>query len=442
MVRRSLLAAGFLVSLFAEPDSAKAAPPAAPGPPQEAPVALDDLVSTLIAADRVDEADALLAALKKERPEDPQITFLQGLVALAKGDHRAAERAFRAILVDHPEAVRVRLELARALFLAGDLRNAERQFRFARSGTGSGAVKANIDDFLARIREARDFSWQASFAIAPDSNINVGSSSREVTIYGLPFDLSDDARKRSGVGLDVGLAGEWAPRLSRRVRLKMGAAIQRREYAGRSFDETSAALYAGPRVTFAKGEASLSATAYQRYFAGKVYSRSAGLRASTTIQLADRSVGTFELAGVHTTFPRLPEMNGWLLAASAGVFRVLDPASALSLRLGLVRQNARVGGYASWSGSAGVGYYRDLPWGFSVQVQPSISLTRYDTALPAFGMTRRDWTLGAQVSLLNRRLEMWNLVPKVTYGYTRQFSNIGLYSYDRSRIEVGFTAEF
>src|SRR6185503_167458 len=113
-----------------EPDSAKAAPPAAPGPPQEAPVALDDLVSTLIAADRVDEADALLAALKKERPEDPQITFLQGLVALAKGDHRAAERAFRAILVDHPEAVRVRLELARALFLAGDLRNAERQFRF------------------------------------------------------------------------------------------------------------------------------------------------------------------------------------------------------------------------------------------------------------------------------------------------------------------------
>ena len=84
--------------------------------------------------------------------------------------------AFRAILVDRPELVRVRLELAHAFFLKEEDSLARRHFEQVLAGTPPPAVAANIRRFLDIMRARR--RWEAHFglAVAPDSNLNAASA--------------------------------------------------------------------------------------------------------------------------------------------------------------------------------------------------------------------------------------------------------------------------
>ncbi len=70
--------------------------------------------------------------------------------------------AFRAILVDRSELVRVRLELAHAFFLKEEDSLARRHFEQVLAGTP--AVAANIRRFLDIMRARR--RWEAHFGLA------------------------------------------------------------------------------------------------------------------------------------------------------------------------------------------------------------------------------------------------------------------------------------
>jgi hypothetical protein len=78
---------------------------------------------------------------------------------------------------------------------------------------------------------------------------------------------------------------------------------------------------------------------------------------------------------------------------------------------GLSRQEARTPAYANWSGFVAAGYFRDLPKGFSIYVEPSFSLARYDEALLAFGRKRSDNSQSVLVTLLNRHLVLTRFTP-------------------------------
>ena len=176
-----------------------------------APTAWDSTARDLMKQGRLAEAATILDARLARAPRDVQARFLKGMIALAGNDHREAIRAFRAILIDQPGAARVRLELARAFFLAKDYRNSFTHFQFALASNPPEVVKSHIRQYLGAIREAKSLSYTASFAVAPDTNLNAGSSAREVSLFGLPFDLSEDARRRSGVGVAIEAGAQALP---------------------------------------------------------------------------------------------------------------------------------------------------------------------------------------------------------------------------------------
>ena len=414
--------------------SAIAAPAAAQAPAETA--------ATLLAQGRFDEAAARLDARLAKNPHDVQAQFLKGMLAAARGDQQLAIRLFRAILVDHPNAGRVRLELARAFFLAKDYGNAQRQFQFALSDNPPPAVVANVKPYLAAIRDARTLTYSAGIAIAPDSNLNTGSSAREVSLFGLPFDLSDEARKKSGVGLAIEAGGEWAPRIGKGKRLRVGFNGQRRDYSGADFDDMTIAAYAGPRIVSGRWDLSLLGTAYKRWFGGEPYNQARGARLEATYYASPRLALSGAFSGQRVTHRREAARNGGLLSLNLGAYRPLTPASAVTLKFGASRQATKAKAYSNWSGFAAAGYLRELPAGFSVYVEPSVSFARYDAALFGFEAPRRDTAKSVLVTLLNRRLVLSRFTPRVSYSYTRQSSSIPLFEFERSRFELGLTTVF
>lgn len=395
----------------------------------------------LMNAGKVAEAKIVLLDLEKRQPADNEVQFLLGLLAVQDKDYDGAVRHFRAILSRDPKAVRVRLELGRVFFLKKDWDNAERQFRFARAGDLPATARANVDQYLYAIRESRRWSFNFALALAPDTNLNAGPGVTTVDIYGLPFQLSPDARRQSGVGVSVDAGGEWSAPLSERTRLRLGAQIHRTDYPGSEFDDMTLAVYAGPRFIQRRWEISPLLTGFRRWYGNGFYNEGIG-GSLQGIFYPSRRLGLSAVVGGQAVTYALKDQSGPSVTGALSFFYTLTPDSVLSGSLSVARQEARVAAYASTTRQIQIGLSRDLPHGYTASVQPSYAWIGYDAALAAFGVPRRDRQLSAQVTVLNRRIDVFGFTPRLSYTYTHNASDIALYGYVRSRAEVGLTRVF
>jgi hypothetical protein len=143
----------------------------------------------LMQAGRLDEAQTVLLALEKGTPDDSEVLFLLGLIAVQQKDYDTAIRRFRKILVREPGVARVQLKVARAFFLKKDWDNAGREFRFGRpvrlndAGQGCDAVLAMVgrpgDPEVPVLRRAEDaFDVEGQHPLSAPTEIARGLSAR------------------------------------------------------------------------------------------------------------------------------------------------------------------------------------------------------------------------------------------------------------------------
>ncbi|MGH6828380.1 MAG: surface lipoprotein assembly modifier [Rhizomicrobium sp.] len=407
-------------------------------------VAISDVAAAqlLIANRRYDVARKLLERDLTARPHDSELLFLLASVHVAQKDYDGAIALFRRILAGAPNAERVRLELARAFFLKGDYDNAERQFRFARAGDIPDSVKTNIDRFLAAIYRLREWRYNFSLALAPDTNENAGPSASQVTIFGLPFTLNPGARRQSGIGAAGDINGEWSPLLTGNIKARLGGDFTRLEYSGGQFDDMTVSGYGGPEFLFSDWDVSLLATGFDRWYANRPYLTGAGGKLALEVGIASDLLVAGSVGAQKLDDKFLPQQSGMLYSIEARPTYVLTPSSLVQLAGGFDRQEAEAAPFAYSSTWLGGGYQQDLPLGFTVGVQPTFYATRYDAVLAAFGRARHDNAVMLAFTVLNRRLVYHGFTPRFSYVFTDQHSNIPLFSYDRSEFQIGLTSLF
>ena len=231
--------------------------------PSAPPIADLTEARTLLGVGKFDEVLAILRPLTTGRTVHADALFLLGLAATGASqqpevseDEREALldeaiAAFRTMLIDRPDLVRVRLELARAFFLRGRDSLARRNFEQVLAGDLPPPVVANVQRFLAQIRARKRWRVYFGAALAPDSNIGAASDERFIDIHiggvALPFRRNEEELTASEVGLSLWTGGEYQHPLGDRVRLRAGGDVSRRDYAGGDFDQTNLGVHLGPR---------------------------------------------------------------------------------------------------------------------------------------------------------------------------------------------------
>ena len=360
--------------------------------------------------------------------------------------------AFRAILVDHPEFVRVRLELARAFFLKEEDTLARRHFEQVLAGDVPLAVAANIARFLRIMRGRR--RWEARFgmAIAPDSNLNAASGSRTIfldTPFGrLPFTRQGDIAPKSGLGVSFWGGGEYQyPLGDGRWRLRSGADASIREYKGGTFDRHFLSAHLGPRrLIDARTEASLLATVDRQWTAGAPETDRFGIR----------------LEGEHRLTPRLA-MFGQASAARRNCrdCNWLDgPVGDVSLGASWAALPIlRVGGNVGWNWSrtnsehwrsngpqVSLGATVALPAGFTLGLSTSLQRTEYQGRGFAHNTIdrepREDETRTLSLSVHNRAFTLAGFSPRVSFVREERETNAQALDYNRNRAELSFVRQF
>ena len=187
-------------------------------------------------------ARQMLAALEKAHPADPQVLFLEAQLAFAERDYARAIAIYRRMLSKDPGLLRVRLELARALFAARDYAAAQYHFEIALGQTLNEQVREKIFAFLRAIR-GRTSWFRLSAVFGPDSNPGFATDARTVNILGTTFVLNPDARARRSFGADVTAQARYA--YGEENRYFVAGTLEHRDYAGVYADSDALELTLG-----------------------------------------------------------------------------------------------------------------------------------------------------------------------------------------------------
>ena len=405
-----------------------------------------------------DAALDVLRSLPRDHPDQTDIRFLIGFAAIEASRLRVAEAervalldeaiaALRAILIDRPDLVRVRLELARAFFLKGDDGLARDHFERVLAGRPASAVAANIHRYLAEMRSRRRWIAYAGLSIAPDSNLSAASESEVIYINNLPFRRDGNAGATSGVGAILWGGGEYQYPLGERLRLRAGADVAQREYAGAEFDQTFVSLHAGPRwLVDADTEGSLLMSASRRWTAGRPQSHDLGGRLELTHRLAPRLTTRGYVSWHQRTYRESKHLDGPLLAFSASAMWVASPTVRVDAAVGYGRERPESVPWRNATRWARAGVSVALPLGFTLGGSGEMRWTRYRGSwfpyTPAEDIYRKDRTRILRVSLLNRAVTVFGFSPEIVLVNEARVSNAQLYDYRRNRAELRLQLQF
>jgi len=144
----------------------------------------------LLAEHRYAEAYDQLFIAFVQQPDDADTNFLLGRAAFEKGDFESALMAFDRVLIVHPGAVRVKLELARCHIALGSYAPARQLLTEALDTEPPAVVKGNIHRLLDSM-DAKDkrYSLRGSVALgfAGDDNVQATPDNRQVDVFVPPF---------------------------------------------------------------------------------------------------------------------------------------------------------------------------------------------------------------------------------------------------------------
>ena len=316
-------------------------------------------------------------------------------------------------------------------------------FPHGRGGGPAAQVQANVNRFLAEIRRIRHWSVDASAGVAPDSNINAATVVKTVTLFGVPFQLDQNAQKSSGIGFVGGLGGSYQFDIDDDRRLIVGGNLRDLDYAGNRFDDRTVGTFVGPRFLLGTdSEVAVKAVANRRWYGGLSYTWGLGGRVEAETTLSNDVLVNGWLDVEQVTYDQIPLNSGPVAASGGAVTYGLDQVSFVRFDMSITREQTKDFVFRDTQYSFGPSYYRDVPWGFGLLIGASADVALYDQSSDAFGVTRHDHAFSYRLGISNKQINLFGITPVITYTHTDRYSNIALYAYGRDRAEISMSRNF
>ncbi|MDH4192210.1 MAG: hypothetical protein OEW21_18635 [Betaproteobacteria bacterium] len=371
-----------------------------------------------------------------------EFDFYFGIAAIDTGHAGEGVLALERYLLQFPENIRARLELARGYFVLGELPRAREEFAAVSRGNPPPGVQATIDRFMDSIR-AQESSFQPSAnAYAEvgggiDSNVNsgIGGSSINVPTLGT-VQLPGSASKSGDRFMHLGAGGQYTRPVLPGISLFAGANYENKFNAHSElwqFNQQNLGVYGGGswrkdhdlwRATVSYSSMIVDVSSFREV---------AAVGAEWQRQMSELSSLSF--AGQYATlrYPGSDIRNANYYGASAGWRRAfvhsLQPVIQLQGTFGWERDPIRQDlSRAIRSLRVGAGLTPAPKWALSAGV--TYAGSSYLATDPLFLKTRSDGYVGIDAGLSYRVARRATL--RAEFLHSANASSLPLYSYDRN----------
>lgn len=370
-------------------------------------------------------------ALAQSADEAMQRAFVEAMQQLQAGNLAEAERILRAML-ERTDSPRVRLELARVLYLEG--RDAEARALFKEVSMRSDTpwrVRDNIAPFVRSIEERSGY-LKLGMTVVSDSNPRNLAPQEEFTIGNLRVTPTEAPEKVTGLRYSV---QGWMPAHGSSDSGGYLSASYT-DYPGRQLDRITADLGLLKALS-PSGRVRVKAGVEFGTFGGKRLYHFPYVALDSILKQTEKARFTGELKVGKVKFADFGYLDANYLSVSASVRKALSAAAATSLGATLEHSSAREDpySYSGWQLGPGV----DLFWPSSlymVGARASLGGRRYAGVDPLFGERRSDTTTRLEMSLGNKRWRWRDSRVSLVGSLERNRSNIGFYSYRKFNLSV------
>jgi tetratricopeptide (TPR) repeat protein len=399
----------------------------------------------LAAARQYDRAVALLKVVTQDKDPDyraeARVRIARYLVA--KGDTYGALYWYQQLLDEKPGTAAVRIELARLLAIMGEEAAAARELRRAEAIGLPPEVSRAIHDATEAFQSNKPIGFNVSFGIAPDTNINSATSSDTINIFGLPFQLSDDGRAHSGVGLTFDGNVIFRRPMNSAGRLITEFGVSGRVYRDSQFNDMTFSFRTGPELRVSPAASVRPALTIGRRIYGndKLYDF-AGLSVVEQFRAGSRAQVTLNqgLSRFSYSSGRKAQSGP---AYTLGIAYDRAFSGRFAARVGTTwnRTSSRDPEFSSNSVTGDLTLSRDFGhWTF--YTRGSFTWLRGDGTFPLFDRVRDDRITEGDAGLVFRKVSLLGLSPQIKLTYIRAASPVPLFRYQRLRTEFSLTKNF
>ena len=137
-----------------------------------------------------------------------------------------------------------------------------------------------------------------------------------------------------------------------------------------------------------------------------------------------------------------PLTNGNALTVNGVWTHALDSTSNVALLLSYENVTQQLAYNSYQDVSFGLGAYKELSHGITLQGQGTVRLATFDAQNPLTLTTRQDQNLTGSITLTKRDWNILGFAPSLNYTYTNNFSNIELYDFNSHSVDLRFTKNF
>lgn len=360
---------------------------------------------------------------------------------MSAGAKARAAAILRQIIDEMPNATGARLELAQLLDRMGDKEGAWRQLRAVRAGGLPREVAKIVDRYSDALRAERAIGASLEIAVAPDSNISRATRSDTLSTVIGDFQIDEDSKAKSGVGL--ALSGQAFRRLALSknamalVRLSGSADL----YKHKRFNDIAVDLAVGPELDLGRSRVNLEIGGTLRFYGQKPFMRAARLAGSVTLPVGSRSrlwaKGAASLLDQKVN--NLQDGKGY--SAQLIFEHALTRTTGVLFSLAGERESLRDPGYSTRGWRAGLIVWRDVGRS-TASANLEYGRLRADERLSLFPDRRSDRLLRLTIGATFRQLNFNGYAPVARIIVERNSSTIAFYDFKRVRTEFGIARAF
>ncbi|MGQ0652297.1 MAG: surface lipoprotein assembly modifier [Betaproteobacteria bacterium] len=362
---------------------------------------------------------------------DLQATFMRAAHMLERGEYGEAISGFRTVL-RHTDSPRVKLELARALYLQKEYEEAKTLFKeVLYSPDTPWRVQDNIETFIRAIEEAQGYA-KISVSLVSDSNPRSLTAQREFTIAGAPVRFLPPPDSATAHGLRYAFQGYQPLSTEQRVAGYFTASYL--DFASSSLDRLT--LDGGLAKTFDQARRVTARLGLEAgTFGGRMlyhFPYASGLLVLSESPTR-RLTGEAKLGKVR--FPDFNYLDADYASGGLSAIQALEGGHALSLAGTAENSSARERPY-SYYGLAitpGIAWMANAP-ALLFKTELSLSTRRYAEADPLFGERRSDRKARVDFSIRSKQWRWATWRPGVMLSLERNESTIEFYAYRKANV--------
>ena len=405
----------------------------------------------LIEKNKLEDAKKVLL-LKPFQQKELEIERLYLLAQIATKENKIdkAIDIYYFILEHQPNISNIRFRLAELYLIRKDWIRADYHYRLALADKELPIVIQNrIKQALYYIRQNKNYNFWFNFGIAPDNNVNNTTSGEQcvMTMFGPMCNTLDDPEK--DIGLNITVGGNYEFKLSDNWRFRNEALIYSLKYQDKKYDDIYLSYVLGLKYVYNKGDVFFGPTFSKRFLGHKSYNYTTGFMVDTGYDLTKQLNARLYLAYTPTHYDDYGDiLDGDVKTARLRMFYALDSSKYLIFKTGYEYEKTKDKTYTNDRVNLALGFGADIPFGFHIYAEPSVLFTNYKgkrwTVKDYEFKEVKEWdiTQHYSVSLSNRKVSLWGLMPVLTYSYTDKKSNIWQREYQKSLIELSIQKRF